>query len=94
MTNKKFYGRRYLGSASNLDFLTLPEIIEYFTNEFKGLPPTARIDVSTYDGTADMLIKWERPPTPQELENEAITERQRQQYRKEQYEALKKEFDA
>lgn len=81
----------------NLEYLHPNEAITKLQESLNEIPEEFRDSAiinkeDDYDGSCDFVLKYSRPMTAEEIEQENRTIERQKEWRRQQFEALKKEF--
>jgi len=83
--------------TSSVRYLKIKDAIKKLTTLAEQYPEETRIDFEVYDDYGDtnvkMIVEFERLQTEAEMAKEYLDKRKQDDYRRQQYEALKKEFE-
>ena len=83
--------------TDNINSYLLEDVIERLTELSKSLPPKTRFEVDTKSSWGDacgcVYLTYQRPQTEEERVQEFEQTKRTEAYRRQQYEALKKEFE-
>jgi len=85
-------------SKVDVKYERLVDVIEMLKKELEAIPEerraSAEVDIEGgYDYGYELVIEYKRPYTAEELDVMAASEQRNKEYRRKQYEALKKEFE-
>ena len=79
-----------------IEYKSLKEVISALT-ELQEKYPLGKLSLSAFmeygDPTSELILGWDRPQTEEEVERDMRYEREAKERKRQQYEALKKEFE-